>query len=441
MNLRLSHYGWMVARHQAKNGALHLGRAPEADLLIELFTGSHVPASEYPIYPELVTKGILDVIPEDIQDEETHLRYKRNPFEHVTKVIFEFTTYCNFNCEHCYNGHVPRHTETNLDLLKNAAGTLLEMGISRFDFVGGEVSRYGNGWLDLVHHIHSLEENARISLYTNGWWLDQKDFPAAGRIYPDIWAYLADLKARGVTHITFSLDGPGELHDQSRHQPGLYERILKGLEQVKKAGLEPRVSLLVRKDWDNELFENFLAEPATIIYDLDPASPAGKRALKLSLDPFNAISNFIDIGNGAGCTQDQLILLDSPRYPLYCRDFYRLSPSLTIKANGEIASCRLATAGEGYGNLHHESMLEIVNHFDEAFISRLHIERRLEEYLPFVDRSIFGGQFTHLCTLRAVITLLARKMDQQGVGFDDAVAIQRINREVARETGHLPRSA
>jgi MoaA/NifB/PqqE/SkfB family radical SAM enzyme len=439
MKLRLSHYGWMVTRQQALQGSLRLGNAPKGDLLIELFTGSHVSAHDYPFHPGLVAEGILEVIPENTLEEETRLRYKRNPFEHISKVIFEFTTYCNFNCEHCYNGHVPRRTETHLDLLKNAAETLLAMGVDRFDFVGGEVSKYGDGWLELVDHIHGLEEKAQISLYTNGWWLDQENFLAAGKTYADLWSYLADLKAHGVTHITFSLDGPGELHDRSRHQPGLYERILKGLAQVKEAGLEPRVSLLLRKEWDNALFESFLAEPATIIYDMDPDTPAGKRALRLHLDPFNAISNFIDIGNGAGDEQVQFPLLDAPNYPLYCRGFYRLSPSLTIKANGEIASCRLATAGEGYGNLHEKSMIEIVNHFDEAFISRLHIERRLEEYLPLVDRNVFGDQFSHLCSLRAVITLLARRMDEQGVGMDDIMAIQRINQEVALETGHLPR--
>ena len=439
MKLRLSHYGWMITRQQALQGSLRMGNSPEGDLLIELFTGSHVPASEFPFHPELVAKGIVTLIPENTPEEETRLRYKRNPFEHITKVIFEFTTYCNFNCEHCYNGYVPRHTETHLDLLKNAAGTLLAMGVDRFDFIGGEVSKYGDGWLELARHIHSLDQKAQISLYTNGWWLDQQDFLAAGKTYPDLWAYLADLKAHGVTHITFSLDGPGDLHDQSRHQPGLYQRILKGLAQVKEAGLAPRVSLLVRKEWDNDLFENFLAEPATIIYDLDPASPARKRALKLSLDPFNAISNFIDIGNGASDDQVQFPLLDVPNHSLYCRGFYRLSPSLTIKANGELASCRLATAGEGYGNLHEKSMIEIVNTFDEAFISHLHIERRLEEYLPLVDRDVFGDQFTHLCSLRAVITILARKMDEQSVGMDDTAAIHRINREVALETGHLPK--
>ncbi len=181
-----------------------------------------------PDLQQLLADGLIEVIDESVSQEDTRLRYQRNPFEHITKVIFEFTTYCNFNCEHCFNGHVPRQTETNLDLLKSAAKTLLQMGLQRFDFVGGEVSRYGDGWLELAQHIHSLDEEAQISLYTNGWWLEKTNFLAAGKTYPDTLSYLDDLKAHGVTHVTFSLDGPGQLHDISRGQPGLYQRILHG---------------------------------------------------------------------------------------------------------------------------------------------------------------------------------------------------------------------
>jgi len=437
MYFRLTHYGWMVTRHLANSGQLHLGAGPQGDLLLELWTGTQVPAIDGSIYSELLADGLIEEIDETARQEDTRLRYQRNPFEHITKIIFEFTTYCNFNCEHCYNGLVPRRTEIRLDRLSAAAETFLHMGIRRFDFVGGEVSRYGNGWLVLVKHIHTLDEEAKISLYTNGWWLDQTNFLAAGKTYPDSQAYLDDLKAHGVTHVTFSLDGPGEIHDTSRGQPGLYKRIMQGLELVKEAGLEPRVSLLLRPEWDDTLVENFLAEPATVIYDLDPQIPAYKRALHLSLDPFNAISNFIDIGNGAKDERMQFPILDERAHALYCRNFYRLSPSLTIKANGELATCRLATAGEGYGNLHQRTLVEIINHFDDAFVYRLHAEKRLEEYLPLVDRTLFGEQFTHLCALRAIVTLLARIMDEQGVSFDDTSAIQRINQDVAHETGHI----
>ena len=160
MYLRLTHYGWMVTSHLANRGQLHLGANPQGDLLLELWTGMHVPATNSPIYNQLLADGLIEGIDETVSQHDTRLRYQRNPFEHITKVTFEFTTYCNFNCEHCFNGHVPRQTETNPDLLKFAAKTLLQMGLQRFDFVGGEVSRYGDGWLELAHYIHSLDEVA-----------------------------------------------------------------------------------------------------------------------------------------------------------------------------------------------------------------------------------------------------------------------------------------
>jgi hypothetical protein len=110
---------------------------------------------------------------------------------------------------------------------------------------------------------------------------------------------------------------------------------------------------------------------------------------------------------------------------------------LTVKANGELATCRLSQAGEGYGNIHQQTLAEILNHFDEAFVYQLHASRQLEQYLPLVDQSLFGLAFTHLCSLRSIVTLLALKMHEQGVSPDDVPAVQRINLEVAMLTGHF----
>ncbi len=436
MRLRLSYFGWMVTRRLVENNLLKMGNTPRDDLLLDLWTGGLVPAAQNSAESQLLADGLVELVEENTSQKQTFLRDRRNPFEHLTKIIFEFTTLCNFNCAHCYNTHVPRQTETQPELLVQAADTFLQMGIRRFDFIGGEVSRYGNGWLDVARQIRPRGEDIIISLYTNGWWLEQNHFKAAGKEYADTWEYLADLKANGASHVAFSLDGQGDLHDASRHHPGLYRRIMRGLDQVRQAGLEPRVSLLIRPEWSDSQVEQFLAEPATIIYNLDPAMPAAKSALRLSLDPTNAISNFIDIGNGAN-DETMQFPMENRRHALYCRNFYRLSPSLTIKSNGELATCRLSNAGEGYGNLHEQRLVDILNHFDEAFVYQLHAERRLEEYLPFVDRALFGEAFTHLCTLRSIVTLLARKMHEQSIEFSDSAGIERINREVALLTGHL----
>jgi hypothetical protein len=174
-----------------------------------------------------------------------------------------------------------------------------------------------------------------VSVLSNGWFLGGEDFEAAGRRYPDDDAYLRDLKAHGVTHVGFSIDGRREAHDASRGIPG----------------------------------------------------------------------------------------------------FYRPSPQLTIKANGELATCRLADAGEGYGNIHERPLLDILNGMQDSFIYRLHAGRRIGEYLCLVDPDVFGRRFAHLCALRAVTTMIARRMHDQFVEPDDAEGVARINREVALVTG------
>jgi sulfatase maturation enzyme AslB (radical SAM superfamily) len=439
MKLRLSYFGWMVARHLIKHGQLRMGINPRNDLLLDLWTGTIADFIQNNVTHQLLADGLVEIVDEGISQEQTLLRYQRNPFENLTKIIFEYTTLCNYDCAHCYNTRVPHQTETRPELLSQAAEIFLQMGIRRFDFVGGEVSRYGDGWLDLTRNIRARGDDIIISLFTNGWWLEQNNFQAADRQYADSWEYLADLKASGVSHVAFSLDGPAALHDLSRKQPGLHQRIMDGLRQVRQAGLEARVSLLIRPEWSSELVEEFLAEPASIMYDLPSRMSANERALHLSLDPSNAISNFIDIGNGAGDETFQIPFLDGNHSNLYCRQFFRLSPSLTIKANGELATCRLSSVGEGYGNLQDRRLVDILNHFDDAFIYQLHAERRLDEYLPLVDRALFGEAFSHLCTLRSIVTLLARKMHEQGVDFTDSKGIERINRQVAFLTGHIPR--
>ncbi len=67
---------------------------------------------------------------------------------------------------------------------------------------------------------------------------------------------------------------------------------------------------------------------------------------------------------------------------------------------------------------------------------KLHAERRLGDYLRFVDPTIFGDSFAQLRTLRAILTLIARRMQEKDIDPENKAAIRRINREVARFTGH-----
>ncbi|MCP4537479.1 MAG: radical SAM protein [Chloroflexi bacterium] len=419
-----------------QNGLSQIDHDAECCLLLDLWTGILVPYEDKPVYNRLLDQGLIERVSENVSRSDIARRYWRNPLEHVERVIFEYTTRCDFNCHHCYNARVNQATEQDVDVLKSAVDVFVRIGIRRFAFVGGEVSKYGDGWLKLVRHIH-VYDDVTVAMYTNGWWLGQSDFMAAGQHYSDVAMYLAMLKESGLTHVVFSLDGAGEAHDHSRQRPGLYNQIMEGFNLVREAGLEPRVSLLVHRGGEEREFVLFLAELAEQIYDFPSETGLLEKALMLTSDPTNTLSNFIDIGSGARRGATRFGLSDVPDSLLYCKGFFRMAPSLTIKANGEIATCRVTNAGEGYGNLHDHDLVHILNRLQNSFVFRLHAERWIREYRRFVNPDIFGDSFAHVCTLRAILTLIARRMEEAAVDPGDEEAIFRINREVARYTGHL----
>lgn len=438
VHLILTNYGLRYVGELLKTDALERV-ASEADisLLLDLYTGLITSDRDDAVQRDLLARGLIERVADSLSRDDVDLRYRRNPLEHIDRIIFEFTTCCNFNCNHCYNATVPRVIERDVAALQAAADDLLAIGLRRFDFIGGEVSKYGLGWLDLAQHIRARSVDSIIALYTNGWWLEQQNFWAARRTYADVPAYLADLRAHGVSHIAFSLDGQGAEHDESRHHPGLYDRVLRGLAQVREAGLQPRVSLLARGiDAYSARFIAWLAALADRVYDFPSDTPNSEKALRLFSDRTNSFSHFIDIGNGAACGESCCRLADIPDDHLYCRGYYRPAPSLTIKANGEVATCRITSAGEGYGNLHERPLIDILNHLQDAFVFRLHAERRLADYRRYIDSEIFGDSIGHLCAYRAILTLLARKLHDEQIDPDDHAAIKQLNLDVACLTGH-----
>ena len=81
-----------------------------------------------------------------------------------------------------------------------------------------------------------------------------------------------------------------------------------------------------------------------------------------------------------------------------------------------------------------------LNTMQEAFLYRAHADGSLESYRRFLDPALFGGRFEHLCGLRTVLAMVARRMHERGVEADDHAAIGVIDIEVARLSGHLPAS-
>ena len=352
----------------------------------------------------LLERKWVEAAPPALLPEDVQLRYWRSPLEHVSRINFEVTNRCNFACRHCRNEGVALATEPEMTRLVDAARLFLALGIRRFDFIGGEVSRFGNGWLALTNEITRMDreepwpEPLAVTVFTNGWWLEAKRFEAAGETYEDQDDYLRALKEQGVTHVLFSIDGPEVLHDDWRGHTGLYQRVLAGIPRVAAAGIAPRLSLVMRS-----------GEPLDYLLPLAEAiyGEGSDNLLRLRDDPFNHFSNFIDVGRGTQFREGLTALEDLDPAWLRCKAFFRPSPTLRIMASGEIGVCPLMLGDEAYGSIHDRPLVEILNGLQETPLYALHASGVIARYLGRIDRAHFGERFDHVCAVRVAANRLA----------------------------------
>jgi len=432
MQIILTNYGHRYITEQIKLLPSEMLKTNlSTSILLQVLNEKMIDCETTDIHQNLIEEGYLEIA-NNLVINEVEFRYKTNPLENIEKIVFELTTRCNFNCRHCRNAYAEKTTESDIVRLKSVADAFKALNIGRYDFIGGEVSKYGNGWLELAKDINCRNDRI-ITLYTNGWWLDSNNFEAAGRHYRNDHEYLSDLKQNGITHILFSIDGHEEAHDHSRNQKGLFKRIVSSFDRIKQSGINPRISALFDDKPDQPTL-SALAEIATRIYDLPVNSSLQTTLGRLLYDNTNQFSSFVDIGNAVRLKKNKHKIDEIPLALLRCKAFYRPSPSLRIMANGNLSVCPLLDSGEGYGNIHTRSIVEILNNFRNAGAYKLHADNDIVHYLKYLDKNIFGEYFDHICSIRCILTLLARHINQESVLTEEKLL--EINKKIAGYAGY-----
>ena len=379
-------------------------------------------------FTDSLTKYVADGLLEHENDntQVTKQLYKYPFLENVKRVHFEITTNCNFRCDHCRSGDVVRIDETNIDKLFEVAELFTGLGIKRFDFIGGEVTLYGGKWLELVQYIKQINKDATITVYTNGWFLEKTSFVIDNKTYQDDIEYLKYLKASGLTHILFSIDGKEELHDQQRHHKGLFKKIKSSIRKVKEIGLKPRLSTIVKNDESQKHLLDFANE----IYDTN-LNNLSDAVLLLQRDSTNHFSNFIDINNGANLRKGNFSIKSVPLKMIKCKAFYRPSPTLRIKADGSIGICPLMNQDELYGNVHEQSIIEIINNAHKTFSYTLHSQNDINKYVKYLEPDTLD-KFDHICTLRIALHKLAMAFYDNQIKNPNSSQIKQMN-EIVRD--------
>jgi radical SAM protein with 4Fe4S-binding SPASM domain len=131
-------------------------------------------------------------------------------------VIWDITSRCNLKCKHCYNAEKYDETTFNLSFedCVQAVDEISEAGFEQIQFVGGEPLMAEN-FISIVDYI--ISKDLRVSLTTNGWFLDQ---------------FGIDLVNLGVSSIFVSIDGTTkEINDAVRGN-GTFQRVIKNFKDL-----------------------------------------------------------------------------------------------------------------------------------------------------------------------------------------------------------------
>ena len=150
--------------------------------------------------------------------------------------VYEATMRCNLTCEFCYVGDLLNiEGEWREELPLDALSRAFPEGNLQVNLTGGEIFMRK----DILDVLDVFREKGYVCGYltTNGTIISDERADA-----------LAELARQGfLTHVSVSIDGPGELHDKARGVKGTFQRTSEGLRRLqaaaKRKGAPLRVSI------------------------------------------------------------------------------------------------------------------------------------------------------------------------------------------------------
>ena len=257
-------------------------------------------------------------------------------FEGFPLVVgWELTLRCNLRCEHCASS-AGRARQRELSVLEalDICEQLPALLVQEVDLTGGEplLQPY---WPEVANRLVDL--GVKTKLVTNGVLLQ------------DNAVRIADV---GIRAIAISIDGLENTHDQNRKFPGLFQRILKGIDAASRAGLSVAAITAVHDGNLGELEELYtlLSDVGVRQWQVQPTFALGRALgrLALSSDTYLSLGQFIaDCRNRQDQSGVEVIAADGVGY---CH-----SPSVRAKpwtgCGAGLASCGITSEGRIKGCL------------------------------------------------------------------------------------------
>lgn len=127
---------------------------------------------------------------------------------------WELTLQCNLNCGHCgSHAGAKRPGEMDVDTAKRVAAELAAVGCKRLTLSGGEPSLCSY-WPDVARV--ATDGGVKVNMITNGLKADRE--------------FIRKAKGAGLVNLGVSLDGLEAQHDSIRGRSGMFERVLRLLD-------------------------------------------------------------------------------------------------------------------------------------------------------------------------------------------------------------------
>ena len=142
-----------------------------------------------------------------------------NSMYRLDTCVWEITRKCNFNCAYCGSkAGVERENELTTEQCLNVAKQLVEMDCRRIVIIGGEAF-LKKDW-DII--VKYLVDNGRdTSIITNGFLIND--------------AIIENLRQTGIRHISLSIDGDRDAHDEFRAK-GSFDKAIEAIKLLKANG-------------------------------------------------------------------------------------------------------------------------------------------------------------------------------------------------------------
>ena len=164
--------------------------------------------------------------------------YEASLFRRLPSVIVEITRRCNLHCKHCYNNSGrKREDELTFEEIKKMIDELAGMGVLNIVLTGGEPLLHPHIF-DIIEHIRSKPMSCMV--FTNGTLITKE--------------IVQKFKELSILSVAASIDSAApETNDSFRGVPGSFEKTVKAIKMLKKAGISVRVNVCIHKGILNEI--------------------------------------------------------------------------------------------------------------------------------------------------------------------------------------------